>query len=270
MEGSKPEMPTIMLNSHMDVVPAFEEFWTHKPFAADIDERGNIFARGTQDTKSIGTQYLAALRYYKRNNIQFDRTIHVTFVPDEETGGLNGMKTFVESDFFKKMNVTFALDENGSSMQKDVFSIAYGERARWLVKFRIVSEAGHGADLFEKTASEKLVCLLNKVYDFRKTQQEILKKDPLDFSNTTAINLTMIKGGVLGNVIPSEYVLELDVRIGPNVDHDQLENMIKKWCEEIENVEYCFGEKGAQVAPSHFEGCCSNFCNGLAKAVEEM
>lgn len=86
--GSQPNEKSIVLNSHMDVVPVFENHWTHPPFAADIDESGKIFARGAQDMKCVGVQYLAAIRALKRDGIkQLKRTIHVMFVPDEE--GLN-------------------------------------------------------------------------------------------------------------------------------------------------------------------------------------
>lgn len=46
-KGSQPELPSIVLNSHMDVVPVFEEHWKHSPFAAEMDEDGKIFARGS-------------------------------------------------------------------------------------------------------------------------------------------------------------------------------------------------------------------------------
>jgi aminoacylase len=52
--GTEPTLPSILLNSHMDVVPVFEEKWTHKPFAADQDEQNNIYARGSQDVKCVG------------------------------------------------------------------------------------------------------------------------------------------------------------------------------------------------------------------------
>jgi len=41
-KGLQPELPSILLNSHMDVVPVFPENWTHPPFGADIDEEGRI------------------------------------------------------------------------------------------------------------------------------------------------------------------------------------------------------------------------------------
>lgn len=112
--GTRPELKSILLNSHMDVVPVFEEFWTHKPFSADIDDEGRIFARGAQDMKCVAMQYLGAIRYFKRNNIALRRTIHVVFVPDEENFGPDGMKALVPSEAFKSLNVGFCLDEGES------------------------------------------------------------------------------------------------------------------------------------------------------------
>ena len=109
--GSEPEAPSILLNSHMDVVPVFEEFWTHKPFDADIDDDGKIFARGAQDMKSVGMQYLGAIRSLKKAKVSIRRTINVVFVPDEEIFGPDGMRAFVLSEAFRNLNVGFALDE---------------------------------------------------------------------------------------------------------------------------------------------------------------
>lgn len=100
----------------MDVVPVFEEYWTHKPFDANIDEDGKIFARGAQDMKCVGMQYLAALRYFKRKQISFKRTIHVMFVPEEELGGDGGMADFVNQDAFRNLNAAFSLDEGEFSI----------------------------------------------------------------------------------------------------------------------------------------------------------
>lgn len=79
--GTDPTLPSIVLNSHMDVVPVFEEYWKHSPFAAEIDENGNIYARGAQDMKSVGMQYLGAIKAIKDKGICLKRTIHIIYVP---------------------------------------------------------------------------------------------------------------------------------------------------------------------------------------------
>lgn len=83
-QGSDPALPAIVLNSHMDVVPVYENLWTHPPFGAEMDETGKIFARGTQDMKSVGMQYLAAIKVLKTNGTHLKRTIHIIFVPGKK------------------------------------------------------------------------------------------------------------------------------------------------------------------------------------------
>lgn len=114
----------------MDVVPVFENYWTHPPFAAEMDADGKIFARGVQDMKCVGVQYLAAIRALKRDGIQLKRTVHVLFVPDEEIGGVLGMQAFVPTDDFKSLNIGFSLDE-GCPSPTDVFPVFYAERSVW-------------------------------------------------------------------------------------------------------------------------------------------
>lgn len=131
--GSEPDLPSIVLNSHMDVVPVFREHWKHSPFAAEMDEDGKIFARGAQDMKCCGMQYLAAIRELKRDGVQqFKRTIHIMYVPDEELGGLLGMMKFCTSDEFKALNVGFSLDE-GMASPTEEFNVFYAERCIWQV-----------------------------------------------------------------------------------------------------------------------------------------
>ena len=47
----------------------------------------------------------------KLNNQRPDRTIHLTYVPDEEIGGLTGFYPLIQTKEFKDLNVGLALDE---------------------------------------------------------------------------------------------------------------------------------------------------------------
>ena len=54
-------------------------------------ENGDIYGRGIQDMKSVGIQHFELIRKMKQNNVRPDRTIYLTFVPDEEIGGHTGI-----------------------------------------------------------------------------------------------------------------------------------------------------------------------------------
>jgi len=46
--GQRPSLPSILLNSHTDVVPSERQKWDHPPFSAALDEEsGRIYARGS-------------------------------------------------------------------------------------------------------------------------------------------------------------------------------------------------------------------------------
>lgn len=183
----------------MDVVPVFEEHWTHSPFGADIDGDGKIFARGSQDMKCVGIQYLGAIRALKKDGIkQLKRTIHVMFVPDEELGGYLGMAKFATTKEFADLNVGFALDEGIASPTED-FNIYYAERTIWEIEFLSHGPAGHGSMLLKKTAGEKLSGIIDKFMNFRKGEAAKLENNPeIDIGDVTTVNLTMVWGGTQG------------------------------------------------------------------------
>lgn len=80
--------------------------------------------------KCVGMQYLGAVRALKKENVTFKRTIHISFACEEEVGGIEGMKDFVKSEDFKKLNIGFSLDE-GIASPDETFPIFYAERSVW-------------------------------------------------------------------------------------------------------------------------------------------
>ncbi len=71
------------------------------------------------------------IRRLKLNNVRPERSIHVSFVLDEEIGGETGFALFLDSPEFKNLNVGFALDE-GQASPSDTFCLYYTEREGFL------------------------------------------------------------------------------------------------------------------------------------------
>ena len=53
LPGSEPALPSVLLNSHTDVVPVELSGWIHDPFEAHKDPQGRIYGRGAQDMKCV-------------------------------------------------------------------------------------------------------------------------------------------------------------------------------------------------------------------------
>lgn len=216
--GSEPELPTVVLSSHTDVVPVFREHWKYDPFSAEMDADGNIFARGSQDMKCVGIQYLEAARRLIRAGHKPKRTVYLIFTPDEELGSHRGVIKFIEHDYFKKMNVGFIMDE-GLASPGEEYPVYYGERCTWWPKFTITGNPGHGSGLIENSAGERLRRIINHMYNLRDIAVKELKDDPkLLIGQTLTCNLTQIEGGVQQNVVPAVISVTFDVRIPPTRD----------------------------------------------------
>lgn len=247
-KGKEPNLPAVLLNSHMDVVPVFAEKWTYPPFSAEKDENGNIFARGAQDMKCVGIQYIECVRRLKQKGIQLRRTVHLSFVPDEEIGGNDGMEKFVHCQDFRDLNVGFALDE-GMASKGDHFILFPGERSIWQLHVHCPGNPGHGSLLLPNTAGEKLRVVIDRFMDFRQKEKSRLESDSnLTIGDVTSVNLTIVQGGVQNNVVPPEMMACFDVRLAVDVDHEQFEEMVRGWCAEAgRDVRIEFRQKNPKV-----------------------
>ncbi|KFK35784.1 hypothetical protein AALP_AA4G036200 [Arabis alpina] len=250
--GSNPKLPSILLNSHLDSVPAESEKWIYPPFSAHYDSNnGNIYARGAQDDKCIGVQYLEAIRYLKSKGFVPIRTVHVSYVPEEEIGGFDGMCKFANSLEFSELNVGFAMDE-GQANLGDEFRVFYADRTPWEVVIRAVGEPGHGAKLYDNGAMENLMKSVEMVSKFRESQFDFVKAGKAANSEVVSVNPVYMKAGtvssngdVMMNMQPSEAEVGYDLRLPPMADPDVMKKRIaEEWAPAIRNMTYTIKEKG--------------------------
>lgn len=87
-------------------------------------------------------QYLSALAALAGTPLQ--RTVHLSFNPDEEIGGKDGLAAFVNTDLFKSLNVGFGMDE-GLASSTEVVDLFYGERNEYWFEVNIPGAPGHGS-----------------------------------------------------------------------------------------------------------------------------
>ena len=243
--GSAPELPSIVLSGHMDVVPADAAQWSVAPFAAELRD-GKVFGRGAQDMKSVSVQYLEAIARLRRAGFAPRRSLHVLLVPDEEVGGLRGMQAFLRSARVRAMNPALVLDE-GLASPTDKFTVFYGERKIWWIKVTATGAAGHGSRFIEGTAVVKLAKVIDKMLAFREAQRAELEatcgcgKQLGDF---TSVNCTMLSAGEADpakaqyNAIPTTAVAGFDVRIPATVDLAEFKKQLDAWCSQDEGVSY--------------------------------
>lgn len=237
--GARPYLPSVLLNSHTDVVPAETEKWSSPPFDAHVrtvDGQARVYARGAQDMKSIGLAYVESVSNLLQTGWKPLRTIYITFVPDEEIGGASGMGSLVDSEHLTKMNVGVALDE-GIPNERPSFHVFYGERQNWVGRISVKNAPGHGATLPRETAIGTLSEILTRLLDFRgREERRLAEGTPI--GNVVNVNVPYLQsgtvddnlpGGHISNVIASEAHIGLDIRVPPTKDRREMEAEVESW-----------------------------------------
>eukprot|EP00249_Psilotum_nudum_P010512 c22580_g1_i3 orf=667-2022(+) len=247
--GKDLSLPSVLLNSHTDVVPAEQDKWIHDPFSGFMDENGDIYARGAQDMKCVGMQYLEAIRRLKKRGFQPLRSLHVSFVPDEEIGGKDGAEKFVSSSEFSELKVGVVLDE-GLASPHPHYRVFNGERSPWPFVIKAVGSPGHGSRLYDNSALENLVKSLESIARFRESQFDLLKAGLATEGEVISVNPVYLKAGTptptgfVMNVQPSVAEAGIDMRVAPLTDSQALQKRIaEEWAPASRNMTYKFKEK---------------------------
>ncbi|HEY3883750.1 MAG TPA: M20/M25/M40 family metallo-hydrolase [Vicinamibacterales bacterium] len=237
LKGDGTGGKAILLENHMDVVPADRSRWPHDPFAADITD-GKIWGRGSIDMKGIGVTYLYAFLALHRQHVPLTRDVLLMFVPDEEVGGTLGAE-WMRKNHYAELDPAYVVDEGGFGSPdlfapgKLVFGISVAEKKIMWLRLRAVGVAGHGSQPIPQNPNDHLAralarLLTNPIPSGRFSVVDTMRQRigaPLadnKFNNAiqhSTISITTLKSGVGDpprvNVIPSVAEATLDCRLLP-------------------------------------------------------
>jgi acetylornithine deacetylase/succinyl-diaminopimelate desuccinylase-like protein len=179
IEGAETLKP-LVLNHHMDVVPADPAQWSHPPFGGDVAE-GYVWGRGAIDTKCLGVIHLLALEQLIRGGATFRRPIVFLAVSDEETGGALGMRWLVEHHL-DELDPEWVWDEGGGGFvlkefgNRPMFGISVAEKQIQHLRLIATGESGHGSMPHDDNANVTLLRALER----------ILRPRPMRINDVTA------------------------------------------------------------------------------------
>ncbi len=146
LHGDGSHLP-VLLNAHLDVVPAEREFWTHDPFGGEID-KGFVWGRGALDMKHMAIMSLMTIILLHRHKISLKRDLIFAAVADEEAGGNYGSGWLVDHHP-EKIRAEYALGEIGGLSRsingKNIYLVQTAEKGICWLRIKAKGESGHGS-----------------------------------------------------------------------------------------------------------------------------
>ncbi|WP_367128173.1 M20/M25/M40 family metallo-hydrolase [Saccharothrix sp. HUAS TT1] len=254
--GSEPDLPALLVQAHLDVVPADPAEWSVPPFAG-IERDGYLWGRGAVDMKDMVAMVLTVLGDWAREGRRPRRDVVLAFVADEEDLGVFGAHWLVDhhADFFA--GCAAAIGESGGFAHPvdghRVYPIGTAERGTSHLRLTATGRAGHGSRRNDDNAVVKLLGALARItaieHPVRLTQtvrafiEQVgavldVPVDLADVDTTIArfgtaaklventvrnsVTPTVLQAGYKVNVIPGSATAELDVRTLPGAVDDLL------------------------------------------------
>ena len=146
VRGDGSEAP-LLLNGHLDVVPADPDYWTHPPFDA-VEADGCIWGRGTIDMKNMVTMGLMCLVLAERYGLSLRRDLIFAGVADEEAGSHEGALFLVE-EHPEKVCAEYVLNEVGGHTlhmgNTRFYPIQVSEKGICWFEMTVEGSPGHGS-----------------------------------------------------------------------------------------------------------------------------
>ncbi len=164
----REQLKPLLINHHIDVVGADPAQWTHPPFSGALAD-GYVWGRGTLDTKSLGVVFMLALELLIKQGASLRRPIIFSAVPDEEAGGIAGMRWLVERHL-QELDPEWVWDEGSGGFkgilgERVAFGIAVVEKQMLFLRLVASGDPGHGSMPHKNNANVTLLQAIQRIID---------------------------------------------------------------------------------------------------------
>src|SRR4029077_1971004 len=219
--------PKILLNGHVDVVPADPSGWTHDPFKSVV-KNGKIYGRGSADMKGSNACQIYSLKALVETGTRFTGSITPTFTTDEEVGGYSGVNYLIDKHVITK-DVDYCLSTDSGIEALHIASLGDAE---YLITVK--GRAAHsgrgwtGVNAIEYGAS--LIEELKKLGTQVGKRRSKINAEPIYGTKKMrpGLYVNTAKGGLKGNIIPDTFEILVDRRFIPEESEAQARREISR------------------------------------------
>ncbi len=219
------EGPVLMLNGHIDVVPAGDPgLWTVEPFGGKI-RNGRVYGRGSADMRGGLASMLLAAKALKEAGVSLKGDLLLTGVADEEVSG-KGANDFVDRGYSADMVVICEpTDLMPLRAHKGILWLEISTVGKALHSSRITSKGIWG----EVNAIYKMAEVIQALQEYLPELEK--RTDPLVGNPTVSVGT--IIGGTKTNIVPDRCTVTVDRRLLPDESPEAAKTEIEQILQEL-------------------------------------
>ena len=195
--------PKVILQAHLDVVPAKDDFYKL------TEKGGKYFGRGVYDMKFAAACFLQLAKELGSDCALYD--FGIMFSSDEEIGGENGVKYILDKGYGSQVCI---LPDGGND-----WKIETSSNALWIITVTSDGVSAHGSRPWEgENAINNLIDFINDVHDHFEEQKP----------HSNSITVSKIHGGEAVNQVPERAQAVLDMRFLNGDEYEENKIVIEK------------------------------------------
>ena len=206
---------TLIFNGHLDVVPAGDpSLWKYPPFGGRLS-RGRIYGRGASDMKSGIASFIHAVSTVDRSKSRPDQgAVVLHLVSDEESHGRHGMGFLTQKGGIQG-------DAALVGEPTDLQPVIAQKGALWL-RISTLGKSAHGSrPHLGVNAVEKMMKLMERLRSIPLENEHPLLGKP-------TLGIGTIHGGTKINVVPDRCEIEVDRRMLPGENKEEVLKQMKE------------------------------------------
>ncbi|HKS44943.1 MAG TPA: M20/M25/M40 family metallo-hydrolase [Amycolatopsis sp.] len=255
--GRDPSLPALLVQGHLDVVPADAADWSVPPFSGEVRD-GYLWGRGAVDMKDFVAMVLSVVT----GDFRPRRDIVLAFVADEEDRGEHGAHWLVDEYPEEFDGCAAAISESGAytyhvpaadGRTVRLYPVGAAERGTSHLRLTARGRAGHGSRRNDENAVVRLIGAVHRIAAHRwpvrltpaveaflvrtgealgvdvnlsDVEGALARLGPAAaLAENTVRNSTtptMLDAGYKVNVIPSAAQAQLDTRVLPGTEDELL------------------------------------------------
>ncbi|MEC2039497.1 peptidase [Bacillus altitudinis] len=230
---------SILLNGHVDVVPAGDaNQWTYPPYSGHIIN-GRLYGRGATDMKGGNVSLLFALEALHALQIPLKGDVVFHSVVEEESGGAGTLAAIL-----KGYTADAAIIPEPSHM--NIFPLQQG--SKWF-RLHIKGRAAHGGTRYHGvSAIEKSTVVLSHIASLEKERNQRVT-EPLfqHIPIPIPINIGKIQGGDWPSSVADLVTMEGRLGVMPGETVEQAEKELENWMTGLAEKDDWFQEHPVEV-----------------------